>query len=411
MSDDENVGTGEEMAAAPKKRGGVATASELNVVQENEKVLEKLKLINYESFFCQQRHFKPLTRTFFAMPSNNPNEQFHYFTSLVSWLVHFLGRNFPPPSQFDDPTATAGTILQELRAVNLPSDFPPNKIRQGHGEVVVMVLDSLLEAALESSGFKFGRPVQRVDDYDDEAPQDEEAELGDEIEDDMGVEEEEGLYMEQGAQSPVEEEKRQMEVIESTIDPKDWLLELERVGPLLKSTAQEIDHKEWRTHLEQTKTEKEKISKVLPETQGSLQQLSTEVEEALKEVSNRERGINERFEHQIKKYSVHKEEMNESKHKYEQSAEAVNNLTNNLSTISEELDDVKNQMDDRGNSMTDTSPVVKMKKAVSQVKSDTKQMDLRIGVVQHVLLHARISRSNDATARAERDGRVSDEDI
>ena len=34
--------------------------------------------------------------------------------------------------------------------------------------------------------------MQRVDDYDDEAPQDEEAELGDEIEDDMGVEEEEG---------------------------------------------------------------------------------------------------------------------------------------------------------------------------------------------------------------------------
>jgi len=84
--------------------------------------------------------------------------------------------------------------------------------------------------------------------------------------------------------------------------------------------------------------------------------------------------------------------MNECKQRYEQSAECVNNLTNNLSTISEELDEIKNQMDDRGNSMTDTSPVVKMKKALSQVKADTKHMDLRIGVVHHVLSHARMAR-------------------
>merc|ERR1711988_936056 len=182
------------------------------------------------------------------------------------------------------------------------------------------------------------------------------------------------------------------EVIESAIDPKVWLLELERVAPLLKSSSAEVDHKEWRTHLEQTKGENEKISKVLPDTTGSLQQLASEVEEALKEVSNRERGINESFEHQIKKYRANSEEMNEAKQKYEQSAEAVNNLTNNLSTISEELDDVKNQMDDRGNSMTDTPPVVKMKKALGQVKGDTKQMELRIGVVQHVLHHAKMSK-------------------
>ena len=91
------------------------------------------------------------------------------------------------------------------------------------------------------------------------------------------------------------------------------MLELERVAPLLKSKADEVDHKEWRTHLEQTKVENEKISKVLPDTKGSLQQLAQEVEEALKEVSNRERNINEGFEHQIKKYRSNNEEMNESK--------------------------------------------------------------------------------------------------
>merc|ERR1711935_545921 len=95
--------------------------------------------------------------------------------------------------------------------------------------------------------------------------------------------------------------------------------------------------------------------------------------------------------------------------KYEQSAEAVNNLTNNLSGISEELDDVKNQMDDRGNSMTDTSPVVRLKKAVTQVKSDTKQMDLRIGVVQHVLQHSKLS-GNAITEKPSWDAGDDDDD-
>ena len=178
--------------------------------------------MNYESQFCQTRNFKPLTRTFFAMPSSNPNEQFYYFTSLVSWLLSFLGRDFPPPSQYDDPTATAGTILQELRAVNIPSDFPPNKLKQGHGEVVSTVLDALLEAGLEQVGFKFERPIQRQDDYDDEVGGDDDAELGDEIDDNLAVEEEEGLYM-GGLGSPgVQEENEfvRQEVIESAIDPK-----------------------------------------------------------------------------------------------------------------------------------------------------------------------------------------------
>ena len=41
-----------------------------------------------------------------------------------------------------------------------------------------------------------------------------------------------------------EEEYAKEEVIVSAIDPKVWMLELERVAPMLKSSAQEIDHKE-----------------------------------------------------------------------------------------------------------------------------------------------------------------------
>merc|ERR1711959_693918 len=99
MADMDGMPEGEDFgaAAAPKKRTAPAAAagqSDVNVVQESEKVLEKLKLLDYEREFCIARNFKPLARTFFALSSSNPNEQFFYFTSLVSWLLGLQGRDF-----------------------------------------------------------------------------------------------------------------------------------------------------------------------------------------------------------------------------------------------------------------------------------------------------------------------------
>jgi hypothetical protein len=47
---------------------------------------------------CNPPHGPPI--------SNNQNEQFHYFTSLVAYLLKLAGRtSFQPPAQFDDPNA------------------------------------------------------------------------------------------------------------------------------------------------------------------------------------------------------------------------------------------------------------------------------------------------------------------
>ena len=40
-----------------------------------EEILEKFKMLDYEEHF---KSFRPLTHTYFAMPSANPNEQFYY---------------------------------------------------------------------------------------------------------------------------------------------------------------------------------------------------------------------------------------------------------------------------------------------------------------------------------------------
>ena len=48
-----------------------------------------------------------------------------------------------------------------------------------------------------------------------------------------------------------EDEKKDMEMLEAKVDPAEWKLELERVGPRLRFKADGAS-KEWRTHIEQS---------------------------------------------------------------------------------------------------------------------------------------------------------------
>merc|ERR1711977_465370 len=117
MGDDDGMdgmgGEGYDIAAAqPKKRSAPAAAtSEVNVNLEMEKVLEKLKLLDYENRFLPEYRIKErLTRTYFAMPASNPHEQLVCFNSLVAWLLNQLDRNFQL-EDYQDPIATAGSII------------------------------------------------------------------------------------------------------------------------------------------------------------------------------------------------------------------------------------------------------------------------------------------------------------
>jgi len=398
MEEDDSDQQHEEGAAeAPQKRTVVdmGGGSSVNVFQLMEVCLEKLKLLNYESQFCRVRNTKPLNRTYFAMPSSNPSEQLYCFTSLAHWLLSMLGANFSQPEPHDNPNAVAGVILQELRQAGLPCDFPPAKVKQGQGDAVLQILDSICDAVLENQHFSWARPAHRPDEYDDEAEVDDQAELDGAIDDQAIVEEEEGLYMD-GLPSPgfggVQDSPAvDREILESAIPAAQWKMELERVGPQLKAFTN-VDHKEWRAHLEQSKTLREKMAESVPQSKEALARLASEVHSGLDEIKKSERRMNTNFEHLLSDFKNRSSETVEGKQQYEQVLTVVNELTNKLQSISEDLDEVKNKMEDRGSSMTDTSPVIMMKKSLTQVKHDSKLMDIRMGVAQHAILQAQLQK-------------------
>ena len=71
--------------------------------------------------------------------------------------------------------------------------------------------------------------------------------------------------------------------------------------------------------------------------------------------------------------------------------EVVTKYTNELAEISEKLDDMKDTFNSKDSLMHDTSPLVRIKASLQQIKSEVNEFDLRIGTVTtitHTLTHS-----------------------
>jgi len=292
----------------------------------------------------------PLTRTYFALPpvSNNQNEQFHYFTSLVAYLLKHAGRSFQAPAQFDDPNAACSNIFAELKACQFATpSFAPGKLKTAHGREVVGVLDALCDLVIEKNFAQWARPHYLPDDYPEEPDIDDDTMEGQagagagggagggdgdgEIQDNAAGDDEsdeEEAYMvgggggaATGVPQKTAEEIEDAKAIESNVDAAEWKLELERVAPQLRVVAA-ADTKDWRSHLEAAHTHQENISRNFPDVRVMLDHVAADVEDMLEKIATRERFINNQLEPLAQEYQVHRESLNGMQERYNTSTEA-----------------------------------------------------------------------------------------
>lgn len=89
----------------------------------------------------------------------------------------------------------------------------------------------------------------------------------------------------------------------------------------------------------------------------------------------------------IQDFRKSQDHLAEVKEKYTQGSGGVTSLARELAQVSEELEAVKAEMDQRGTSMTDAAPLVKIKQALTKLKAESTQMEVRLGVVSdHVVV-------------------------
>lgn len=372
-------------------------------------LIDKLRLLNYESDFCQSTKppFKPLSRFYFAGPSSidNPNTQFFYFTSLCSWLIRLLGHNFEPPGQFDDPNATSTTIIAELQKVNIPiSNVAPTRLKQGSGDGVLTILSALVDETLKQKEFQFPpvdfSSLEKYDELNEAEDGVEDAEGGSEIEDNIVInsDDDEDLFV-RGADRHRDKDGIPLQ---SEINADEWNLEVERVAPLLQVREDFVD--DWRSRVESASVLLNAVEKIYPDVKGMLDRMAVEMEKGKDRIQNRELTLAHQFSDQVEDYRVKLRELNTSRDQANIANQSVQQLTVELNQISEILEQIKKDIEDREVKISDTTPLMQVKEAVVKVRNEIKQMELRIGILQHGVLHYIVQ-----TSRAKREDFEADE--
>ncbi|KAK5860461.1 hypothetical protein PBY51_021936 [Eleginops maclovinus] len=385
---------------------GPGAVHQVFVVMEG--LLEKLKVLNYEEEILAKHNMKNLSRHYFVSSpylAVNPGEQYFLFTVIAAWLINEAGRPFTAPQEHDEPNATVSNILSELRAFGVKVDFPPSKLKSGSGEFVCFVLDRLAEEALKRKGFSFRRPNYPTETTEEESVIEDDAELTlsrveEEMIEEPDDEEENVMDLEalklRTCHTDAEASSKPDEILEATVDAAEWSLEVERVLPQLKVTIR-TDNKDWRIHVEQMHQHRDGIKSSLKEATSYLDRLQEDIGKTLEKVSSREKYINNQLEHLIQEYRSAQAKLSQAKERYQQASGGVTERTRVLAEISEELEKVKQEMEEKGSSMSDGAPVVKIKQSLTKLKQEIVQMDVRIGVVEHTLLQAKLKEKSNMT--------------
>ncbi|KAH8866803.1 Intraflagellar transport protein 57 like [Schistosoma japonicum] len=412
------------------------------VFVQMESLNEKLKLLNYEKKFCKRRHQKPIPRHYFAIPTN-PGEQFHCFTSLAAWLISQANCKIDQPQEYDDPNATISTILDAVRTLGYTIEFPPLKLKSGCGEYCINVLNMLADASLQVQDIKLLPPeypedeTEEADVQNDESSQtDEETteltetsvgsrfkyslsdgnklrtfeEQGDDDDDDEVIDLK-GLSIKSaqthktdliekqiGIQSTGKVDEKRPDshgVLECSTDPADWKLEVERILPQLRINVRN-DVKDWRTHLEQIRKLKIEMENTFEDAKSQLVRLQNDLTSDADKISNREKYINNQVEPMLAQYRTVQDNLSDITAKYRQASGGITTRSHTLAEISGELERVKTEMDEKGSSMTDSSSVVRIKQAIQRLKSEITTMDIRTGVLEHILLRTHLRMSEDS---------------
>lgn len=363
-----------------------------------EDLLEKLKLLNYDAEFVQELRMKPINRHYFVVPTN-PGEQFYTFTCLAAWLIRKAGKNFEMPQESDDPNSTIALILDFLREIDVPVEFPPNKLKQGIGEHAVYVLDNLTDNALKVEKFKWKKvnippdePTPEPDIEDDDAElilekveEEMMAEYDDDDEQDiLHIDDITKLYSQN-----MNETQKPDNILESNTNRDEWQLELEKVLPRLKVTIK-TDSRDWRAHLEQMKQLRTNIAADLSGTKTNLNKIYTDIGNTLDKIKTRETYLNKQLESPLIEYRSLQEELSKVKEQYRDVSGGVTERTRVLNKLVEELEHLKREMDERGSSMTDGTPLINIKKTITKMKNEISEMNIRIGVLEYSLMCARV---------------------
>ncbi|KAL9646471.1 hypothetical protein ABK040_006467 [Willaertia magna] len=378
-----------------------------------EKIIDKLKLLNYERKreLIPKIGFGAIPKFYFAHhDKDHPHDQFHTFISLTNWLIVDLLKQQDyekPDVQIEDPNTIVTNLVFQLKKMGIPIDFSPAKLRQAYGESVCYVLDQLLNRSLKECKVKL-----RVPQIPDEIKFREDEEMPEESEDIEDTEEnipqdsdeEDEMYFSGISKNNDKAIKKKTEEFTvSNVDANEWKLSVEHVAPQL-IVRLNVDHKDWRTHVEGMSDQDKSIKELLPSSSSQLDKIAEEIEKINTRIQKREKMLSDdsSISNLLSSYTKNQQELDEITKKYKELEETITSLSTELNKISQDLGDVKNNAEELTKKMADPAPLKEIKEALVKIRSDIKQMDMRAGVLQNQVLQAKLKTSRVMSAKGKK---------
>ena len=107
----------------------------------------------------------------------------------------------------------------------------------------------------------------------------------------------------------------------------------------------------------------------------------------------------ERHKDEIVEYRETKEKIAELEESQLRHVQNNKTLNDQLEQLSLELTDIKKKIKDKGKSMTDVSPLVDIRAAVTKLREENKELDMKLGLMYHELTTLRENpEENDETS-------------
>ena len=302
-----------------------------------------------------------------------------------------------------------------LKTLGYEAELVAGKLKEGWGVPCVAVLEFVLERCLPETAFKKAPGSRRRGEEEEEEEEEEEGERGGPgIEDDRGSDDGEssiedeveadrsGEEEEDDDQGEREEDEQlrpsanndYVKLIDATVDPVEWRIELERVcgklgGELGRRGGgggsggggggdSEGGEGAWRGHLAAlSKTDTANDLKAV----AGLTALERETAESAEAIGRREAALNRRLGRVREEAEKEFSEMKEWESKVEKGQERATELAGACSEVEQRLNDVKEEVNEKVRGSTDSKIVVEMKKGLKKLNKEVRWMEVRLGIV------------------------------
>jgi estrogen-related receptor beta like 1 len=361
---------------------------DLDALNLMDDILDKLKVLNYEKHFLKQKINKPLSRSYFALKSVNPGDQFIYFSSLSFWLLSLLGSNIQGDKIYDDPNTASQNIIIEAKKVGVDLNVPINKLRTGYGDYVCYVLINLINKALEKQGTGFKK--MKNDTTKDPNLDTNYVEIEEDDPDKLNQEIDFGDNIKGNKAENIDNNKDQQEessILKSDIPKKAWLREVEKVSSKLKFDYDESNSNsytsEWRNHLSLIKSSDKKLIQSVPQSRAVLENLSEDIGNVLDKIQQKETMVSKNFTQIISEYKSRQVDANNQ-------IDEFNVLRSNCDKLQkefEEYEEKENELTDKYNkansNLTNTSQTTNIKQGILKLTQDSLSFDMKIAILNN----------------------------